>query len=155
MVDEPRDGSTAEPRYSRQLWLAVSRYAAPALAAIALVLVVAGDGPELDNDLHLIAPTIARPGSTLPIRALLYSQLRAVEGPVLAQQPIDVWLEAPGGHVLARTRLMAAASGSHDLEGLLALPTEPASLQLHARTRLGERDRPARSSAPGFLRVDG
>jgi hypothetical protein len=117
----------------------VAGYVAPSLAALALVLVLAGEQADVDNDLHLIAPAIALPRETLPLRALLYTRLRAIEGPVLRRQPLDVLLESPTGQLLARTRLLPAHGHIADLEGALVIPDQLGSLRVRAQTQIDGR----------------
>jgi hypothetical protein len=133
-------GSThARWRTPRQLFAVLARYVAPSLAAFALVLVLAGGQADVDNDLHLIAPTSALPHEPLPLRALLYTRLRATEGPVLRRQPVDVLLESSTGQLLARTRLLPARGGIADLEGALLIPDLSGSLRIRAQTQIDGR----------------
>jgi hypothetical protein len=120
-------------------WLWLVRYAAPGLAALALVLVIAGGQVGLDDDLHLIIATRAAPGETLPVRALLYTQLRATEGPILHAQPVEVVLETVSGRVVSRTRLMPSRAGTSDDEGELRVPDLPGRLRVRAETSVDGR----------------
>ena len=131
-------------------WLLLVRYAAPGLAALALVLVIAGGQSGLDEDLHLIIAARAAPAETIPVRALLYTQLRATEGPILHAQPVDVVLETVSGRVLSRTRLMPSRAGTSDDEGELRVP---GVAWPPARARRDLRRRPQRASRdPSFRR---
>jgi uncharacterized MAPEG superfamily protein len=68
----PRDEQAEPPAIARRSRARTAlRYGAPVLAAIALVLVIGGDGAELDSDLHLYVPQVIARGSTLPLRGLL------------------------------------------------------------------------------------
>jgi hypothetical protein len=137
---------------SRRSWLLALRYGPALLAGFALVLVIGGDAIELDDDLQVIAPEQAAPGDRLPVRALIYTRLQAIDGPTLHAQAVDVWIETITGRELSRTRLLPARAGSADVEGMLPLPTDRGELRLLARTRVG--DRALRVSRPLVLRAD-
>jgi hypothetical protein len=122
------------PRLQRRLVTALG-YLAPCLAALALVLVLAGEQANVDDDLRLIAPARATPGERLPLRALLYTHLRATEGPALRRQAIDVVLESATGQQLAHTQLRSARGRILDLEGELTLPDRLGHVRIRAQTR--------------------
>jgi hypothetical protein len=102
------------------------RHAAPIAAALALILVLAGDDSALDDDLQLVVPArISVDSSAVPVRARIYTHLRAADGPqIVTQAIVDVRLETPPPHtrVLARARLTQALGAVTDLEGRLSLP---------------------------------
>jgi hypothetical protein len=121
-------------------WLIALRYGPALLAAFALVLVIGGEAIELENDLQIIAPEHATPGASLPVRALIYTRLQAIDGPSLRAQPIDVWLETSSGRELARARLSPAHAGNADVEGMLSLPNAVGEFRLLARARIGSHE---------------
>ncbi|HEX2677812.1 MAG TPA: hypothetical protein VHM19_14265 [Polyangiales bacterium] len=115
------------------------RIAAPALAAIALVIVLAGESADLDHDLQLIVPAEASVGQALPVRALVYSGLRAVEGPQLTARGVAIDLAAGVGHELAHAQLGRARGGTNDVEGMLPIPASAplGAARVRARVRVG------------------
>ena len=131
-VDEQQPSARSA---QRSLLLSALRYGAPALAALALVLVIGGDPGELDNDLHVSLPDTAPKSGALPVRGLVYTRLRQPDGPTLARVPIDVEALSRNGRSLARTRLEPAAS---DLQGMLRLPEFEGPLQIIARAQQGD-----------------
>lgn len=136
-----------------RLLLVVLRYAAPACAAIALLIVMAADGVDLDEDIHVFVPSeLDFRATQLPVRALRYDKLLSVEGPVLVQEPLAVKVvtarDTRTGH------LQPAAGGNLDLEADLPLPaltagdwvelvtyTERATPKLEVRSHIRVRDR--------------
>lgn len=120
---------------------ALLRVGAPALAALALVVVAFGEGADIEHDLQLVIPATATAGEPLPVRALVYSGLRAIEGPHLSPRDVDVELRAAGGEVLARARLLRARAGSGDVEGSLAVPAGARGVvRVRAAVRVGRDD---------------
>jgi hypothetical protein len=124
---------------TRSVFAAFARYVAPGLAAMALVLVLAGERASIDQDLHVLVPSVALPNESLPLRALLYTQLTAPEGPVLRPQAVDVRLESATGQLLAQTRLQPARGSLADIEGSLRVPSALGEFRLVAQTRLDGR----------------
>ncbi len=119
-------------------WL---RLGIPVLAACALLLVLLSDAQDIDDDLQLIAPAQAIPGQSMPLRALLYGNLRGIEGPRLLQTAVQVELRA-GNKVLSRTWLHTAHSANPataDMEGALQIPASAVGhAQLHASAQLSD-----------------
>jgi hypothetical protein len=113
--------------------------AAALIATFALLLVVLGDGAEVDSDLQLCSPPEVTPGAELPLRAALYAGLLAVEGPKLLVTDVAVELRAVAGNVLARGQLRAAVGGMLDMEGTLRVPPDyRGNATLVARARVGD-----------------
>ncbi len=134
-------GASVSRGPSNRILALVVRVCAPALAALALVIVVANEASEADHDLRLIVPRAASAGELLPVRGLLYSGLRAVEGPQLAPRDVEVQLIASGGRVLSHTRLTHARSGTNDIEGTLPVPAAAlGDAFVHAQVRVGRED---------------
>jgi hypothetical protein len=100
----------------------IARGAAPVLAWFALGLVVFGSQRDTDYDLQLTAAEAAQPNEDLPLRGLLYENLRSVEGPRLSARAIDVQLEDRSGAVQARGKLVPARGGHGDVEGSIQIP---------------------------------
>jgi hypothetical protein len=115
-------------------WPIVARFLAPAAAALALVSVLT-PAAELDSDIALVAPRSVARGDRVPLRALIYVGLDAVEGPRLVHARTDVSLRGADGSDLAvGTRLRAgrgpSLEGSLDLAGL---PAGKYTLAAHAQ----------------------
>jgi hypothetical protein len=91
----------------------------PLLVSAASGAILVGDRLARDHELRVIAPDEAIAGGPLPVRAVLFPDLRhEVEVPRAVS--IDAFLEAPGGEVGPRVRLRPSrVLGS---EGELALP---------------------------------
>ena len=102
----------------------MSRAVAPVLAFFALGLALFGPQRDTDYDLQLITPESAASGELLPVRALLYENLRGLEGPRLSARTLELQLRARKGRVLAHTQLTPARSGYADIEGSLRLPSD-------------------------------
>lgn len=117
------------------------RVGAPALAALALVIVAFGESADIDHDLQLVLPQQAAPGETIPLRALLYEGLRSIEGPRLSPRDIDVELLTKGGARLSSSRLRRARAGTGDVEGMLKAPQDAQGpLRVRARARIGRNE---------------
>jgi hypothetical protein len=126
---EHRDGSrepytpAAPPVRRSARWRTIAtRGIAPVLAWFALVVVVFGSERDTDYDLQLTVPNAARAGEDLPMRAWLYENLRAIEGPRLSARELQVQLEDASGHTIVRGRLEPARAGQSDIEGSLRIP---------------------------------
>ena len=140
----------------------VLRATAPVLAWFALGLVLFGTQRDTDYDLQLIVAAAAQADELLPMRALLYENLRGVEGPRLLARDLDVRLTDLRGRSYASTRLTAAHAGYSDIEGSLRIPpnlvgvfrvqasAEIESLRVEVETplRIGEPERADVSGRP-------
>jgi hypothetical protein len=109
---------------------------APVLAGFALALVLFGSPRDSDYDLQLTVAESAKPNEDLPMRALLYENLRSVEGPRLSARTLDVQLEDRSGAVQARGRLAPARAGYADVEGSLHIPGRSGDYRLRASTQM-------------------
>ncbi|HET8933590.1 MAG TPA: hypothetical protein VFN67_09130 [Polyangiales bacterium] len=130
---ESADVSSSERATTRWL-LAILRYAAPAFAAIALMLVMAAGGTDLNDDLQVFVPLELPISATrLPVRGLRYGHLLAIDGPVLQREAVPV--EAVTAHETLKGTLQPTPQGLLDLEANLALPPLRAGdwIQVHAR----------------------
>jgi hypothetical protein len=92
------------------------------LAWFALGVVLFGTQRDTDYDLQLIVSGAVQAGELLPMRALLYENLRGLEGPRLIARDLTVQLSDPRGRIYASTLLSAARAGYSDLEGALRIP---------------------------------
>jgi hypothetical protein len=116
--------------------LAIMRYAAPACAALALVLVMAAGVADLNDDLQVFVATELPSGAThLPMRGLRYGRLLEIDGPVLLREPVAV--ELASNQVLSSGSLEPAPEGLIDLETNVALPPMRAGdwIRVHARAK--------------------
>jgi hypothetical protein len=95
---------------------------AAVLAAFALALVTFAHPRDAEHDLQLIVAEAAPAGELLPMRALLYTGLRALDGPRLLAHEVHVRLRDSGGRTLSETRLRPSRTGRSDLEGALRVP---------------------------------
>ena len=128
--ETPSDAGNSDPsstlsrtvRGSARWRTIMARATAPVLAWFALGIVLFGSQRDTDYDLQLTAPEAAQPGDDLPMRGLLYENLRSIEGPRLSARPLDVQLEDRSGQVRARGRLTPARGGHADIEGSLRIP---------------------------------
>ncbi|HTU62648.1 MAG TPA: hypothetical protein VMF89_29505, partial [Polyangiales bacterium] len=114
--------------------LAILRYAAPALAAIALVLVMSAGVTDLNDDLQIFVTTELPSGALrLPVRALRYGRLLEIDGPTLLREAVPVKIVTAQGE--RASTLQPAPKGLLDLEANIALPAlHPGDwIQLHAR----------------------
>ena len=117
------DALSRTVRGLRPAWQTIAvRAIAPLLAWIALGLVLFGTQRDTDYDLQLIAPSAAQAGEVLPLRALLYENLRGLEGPRLLAREIALSLTDARGRLYASTRLSPSRAGHSDLEGSLRIP---------------------------------
>jgi hypothetical protein len=106
----------------RRWRMIVLRAAAPVLAWFALGLVLFGTQRDTDYDLQLIVSGAVQAGELLPMRALLYENLRGLEGPRLIARDLNVRLSDRRGRIYASTRLVPARAGYSDIEGSLRIP---------------------------------
>ena len=144
----PEGASAAElvsdERTNRAAWrwvLATLRYAAPALAAIALVLVMTSGVANLTDDLQLFVTTELPSGARhLPLRALRYGRLLEIDGPSLLHEPVLVTIVTSQGE--RSSTLTAAASGVLDLEANVELPALKAGDWIQLRARANEENPP-------------
>jgi hypothetical protein len=114
--------------------LAILRYAAPALAAMALVLTMSAGVTDLNDDLQIFVTTELPSGALrLPLRALRYGRLLEIDGPSLLQESVAVKIVTSKGE--RASTLKPAPKGLLDLEANIALPALHAGdwIQLHAR----------------------
>jgi hypothetical protein len=116
----------------------LARLGVPALAAATVLLVLLSDAQDIDHDLQVIVPTQVVAGEAVPLRALLYANLRGIEGLRLAQSEVHVELRAAHA-LLAQSWLHPARAGSGDMEGSLQIPRDlsgPATV--HATARIAD-----------------
>lgn len=129
----PADDARAEGA-AAHWFLAIVRYAAPVLAAVALVLVMSAGIADLNDDLQIFVSSELPAGAArLPLRALRYGRLLEVDGPSLLHEAVAVTVTTAQGQ---RTgTLQPAPAGLLDLEASIALPQLRAGdwIQLHAR----------------------
>jgi len=139
--------SPAPPSAWRSRLVSALRHLAPISAAIALVLVQAGDAAELDEDLQLVVPhSLPSAAELIPVRALLYTHLRSPEGPALSGETVAVRVETLQGNVLARAQLTRSHAALVDLEGGLRIAPDVHTRQRHGLLRVvAEVARPGRS----------
>jgi hypothetical protein len=134
-LDELRVGARGDPsqrdepetlsrtvRGWRQWRMILLRAAAPVLAWFALGLVLFGTQRDTDYELQLIVSNAVQAGELLPMRALLYENLRGLEGPRLSARELEVRLSDRRGRTYASTRLTSARAGYSDIEGSLRIP---------------------------------
>src|SRR5690606_984423 len=92
------------------------------LAVLAIVFaVLLGERMRIDHELHLVVPPGARPGATLPVRALLFGAFGEPDGPRLTSAPVGVRLLDAEGRVRLEGELAPSSGGA---EGNLALPSD-------------------------------
>lgn len=121
------------------------RILVPAGASLTLLSVATSSSHEVDHDLHLVSPELARAGQSLPVRAQLYAGLHRPQGAQLITAPIDLELRANDGRLLARARLHP--SYAHSMDAVIALPKNyQGEARLSARAQLD-------SAAPNSERV--
>jgi hypothetical protein len=121
-------------RSRRRSWhciLAIVRYAAPACAALALVLVMIAGVGDLADDLQIfVAPELPSGATHLPVRALRYGHLLDVEGPALSDEAVTLELATAHERLVGR---LEPARKLHDLEANLPLPASQAGDWLRER----------------------
>ena len=123
----------ATPRRSRRVELAVAVGVLVAGAVLVYAILLAS-GVAVHDELMLAAPEAARPGETIALRAYLYHEPEAIEGPTAEDGEVDVMLR-DGARVLARASLVPGAQRS--LEGSIEVPADAhGTLHLVARARV-------------------
>ncbi|MGB5266834.1 MAG: hypothetical protein WBN30_09620, partial [Polyangiales bacterium] len=106
-----------EPQINRFSW---AIRLSPVLVALILAVLWVAGAPSPVPDLRFSAPVVARPGTTIGLRAWQLDE--DDEGyTVVAAPPVAVELRNRGGMLLARTEL--GASLVHGREGQLSIPT--------------------------------
>ena len=99
------------------------RFLLPGVAAISLVAFMLAQRISIDRDLRIVAPAAVAPGQAFPVRALLYADLRAVEGARLVAEPVRVRLLDGDGHPLAGAKALQLKPGFRNtLEGIVTMP---------------------------------
>ncbi|MCG8554564.1 MAG: hypothetical protein MJD61_04635 [Proteobacteria bacterium] len=152
LFDERTDESGGSDWRRRAVELSV-KLLVPAAVAIALVSVLVGERIDVAHDLHVVAASHVLAGQPLPVRVLVYGNLRAVQGPKLLSAPVQVELETPTGLLLARADLRPSALGS--MEGALEVPPAAGGpMRLRASTVLhGQRVRSEKDIHVGSTRA--
>lgn len=115
---------------------------APVSIALVVGAVLVSEQAGPDAELQLVAPSGARPGDRVALRANLLARLDEPDGPTLATSPVDVALIDPSGRTAARTRLLVSPAQS--MEGTLVVPPTLAA----GRYTLAARSRSANVRAP-------
>lgn len=131
-IPEPPPDEARDPV---DLWV---RALIPAAVGLVFVAVLVAEPGPARFDLQLVAPRVAEPGSTIPVRAHLMTA--GQEPPQVIDAPVVVDLRAPrGGPPLAQADL--AASALFGVEGSLRVPPEArGELVLAGRASLAEED---------------
>lgn len=109
---------SAAPQRSRPVELAVGIGVLVAGAMLVYAMMLA-EGIGVRDELMLAASDAARPGETLALRAYLYHDPDAAEGPTPEEGEVGVELRN-GAHVLAETTLVPGALRS--IEGAITVP---------------------------------
>lgn len=105
------------------------------VAAVALVLgVLAVEQLQITHEVQLWAPSHAREGDSVPVRALVFTALDAPEGPTLVQERVSASLEA--ARAPAPRGLSPATLGS--LEGELVAERGAAEIVVRVEGSAGE-----------------
>jgi hypothetical protein len=110
----------ATPKRSRGVELAVGVGVCVAGAMLVYAMLLA-EGVGIRDELMLAAPEAARPGETIALRAYLYYDPEAAEGPTPEDGDVDVELR-DGSRRLSHTALTSGALSS--FEGSLAVPDD-------------------------------
>jgi len=133
--DPLHDPSSEPPRSS---WIVrVLLLLVPAAVALAMVSVLVGERARVDVELQLQTVSQARPGSMLPVRALFYEGLQAIEGPRLAARDATAELLDGGRRVLLSQPMKRGVGDT--LETNLQLPaTWRGPLTVRVTVREGE-----------------
>lgn len=114
----------------------------PAIVAVLLIVLLLGEGGGANQDLQLLAPYQAAPGSTIGVRSLVLTGVRSPElTPAPLSSEADITLESEAGDVLARGELHIAPVGG--AEGELTVPADAplGDYFLVARAQLSEEER--------------
>ncbi len=93
---------------------------APVSVALVVGAVLASEQAGPDTELQLVAPSAARPGDRVALRANLLGRLDEPDGPTLTTAPIDVTLIDAHDQIQAQTRLLVSPAKS--MEGALVVP---------------------------------
>ncbi len=123
----------------------------PAAAALTVVSVLVVEQIHIDHDLQLILPPSVQPGTRLPVRALLFGQLRSIKGPRLLTAPVRVALLNDKGREVSAARLRPSYADT--MEATLPVPRSlrgPATVRAVAALSDGE----LVGRAPLQVRVD-
>lgn len=112
-----------DPR--RRLWDRAVTVFVPVAVALIVAFMLVAENRHVDQDLQLHAPSHARPGDRLPVRAILFDDIDRIEGPRLRSIPVDVKLARSAGpeeRTLARARLRPTPL--RQMEGGLLIPRD-------------------------------
>lgn len=134
ILSTPPDMLAGEAAVPRGRHTVILRTLAALTSAVSLFVLWFGEGARVSHDLQLVAEEAARPGEQIALRAFLFSNVDAPEGPVLVRRAVMVRLLDAAGTELATTDLAQAASDS--MEGWLRVPeTARGALTLEATAR--------------------
>lgn len=126
--EPPRGG----PRNAR--FVLAMRVLAAASALMSLLALWSVEARKQSHDLQLAAEPTARPGDRIALRALLFRDVDAPEGPTLAIADVTVRLLDDQGRQLAEVRL--GATPLTTLDGGLTLPALEGDFTLEASAQL-------------------
>lgn len=116
-LEEPPEPATrGRPRF-----VLAMRALAGLSALVALIALFSVERVQLAHDLQLAADPDARPGEQLALRALVFRDVDAPEGPTLARTEATVRLLDPRDREVARTELVATPLDT--LDGSLTVPS--------------------------------
>lgn len=109
----------------------------PGAVALAMVSVLVGERARIDVDLQLQTVSQARPGASLPVRAMFYEGLQAIEGPRLSAASATAQL-LDGARRVLLTKPMTRGVGDTLETSLLPPPTWRGPLIVRATVHDGE-----------------
>lgn len=141
---EPGEGAEraigdADAAPSKRGFVLALRVLAALSALMSLAALWSVEAKQLRHDLQLAVEPSARPGDRLALRALIFRDVDAPEGPTLASAPTNVRLLDAAGRELTRVELQATALST--LDGSLLLPSAvEGALVVEARTRYEGQD---------------
>jgi hypothetical protein len=116
---DPRAEGGDERARSRRFVLAL-RVLAALSALLSLAALWSVESKQLRHDLQLAAPPTAQPGDRIALRALIFRDVEALEGPALALAHTSVRLLDEEGRELAKVALRGSALST--LDGSMLLP---------------------------------
>ena len=102
-------------------WDWILRGFAAALVLTALLLLSFGEQSRLADDLQVAAPSSARPGEVIALRAFFFEHVDSGDGPALVSANVQARLLDASGAEVARARLASTVDGS--AEGELRVPS--------------------------------
>jgi hypothetical protein len=136
-LSTPADDLGERPRASGFRLKLALRAISLVLALASLIVLWSGERVRVRHDLQIVVDPSARPSATLAVRALVFRDVEAPEGPTLAKTDVQVRMLDSEGRELSRSVLRPTILDT--MEGQIRLPDAgERTITLEARAQLDD-----------------